>query len=117
MLAPYRQSPQCRSIRLSVTAAFDRCEAKEHLMTARPARLLAYLLLLLALSAGISLASSGAAIAADGNHSPTAICLTGSSFSHPGTSHAACHSRTAQLLHCYCCGKDENGHCNHQCCD
>jgi hypothetical protein len=86
-------------------------------MTTRSPRLVAYLVLLLALSAGVSLASSGAAIAADGTRPPTAVCPIASSFSHRGTFHAACHSRTAQLLHCYCCGKDENGHCNHQCCD
>jgi len=86
-------------------------------MTTRSSRLVAYLVLLLALGAGVSLASSSVAIAADGIHRPTAICPVGSSFSHRGTIHAACHSRTAQLLHCYCCGKDENGHCNHQCCD
>jgi hypothetical protein len=83
-------------------------------MTTRSRRLVAYLVLLLAVGAGVSLASSGAATAADRIHPPAAICPIGWSFSHRGP---ICHSRIAQLLHCYCCGKDENGHCNHQCCD
>jgi hypothetical protein len=102
---------------LSATTAFDHCKAKEHFMTTRSRRLAANLALLLALAAAVSLASSGAATAADRIHPSTAICPVDSSFSHRGTIDAACRSRTAQLLHCYCCGKDENGHCNHQCCD
>jgi hypothetical protein len=85
-------------------------------MTTRSTRLVAYFVPLLALGFGVSLASSGPAIAADGIHPPAAFCLTDSSLAHRRIIHASSHYRTAQL-HCTCCGKDENGHCNHQCCN
>jgi hypothetical protein len=86
-------------------------------MATRSIRLVAYLVLLLALGCGVSLAASGPAIVAGGIHPPSNFCLTPSRFDHRGTINASYHSRFAQLLHCVCCGKDENGHCNHQCCD
>jgi hypothetical protein len=82
-------------------------------MTTRSIRLVAYLVPLLAL--GVSLASWGPAIAAAGNPPPAAFCPTDSSFAHRRTIHTSTHNRIA--LHCNCCGRDENGHCNHQCCD
>lgn len=72
-------------------------------MTARFTRLVAYSVVFLALGSGVSLASSGAP-AANGIRPASALCLRTSS-----------HNRIA--LHCYCCGKDSYGHCNHQCCN
>jgi hypothetical protein len=97
-------------------------EAKEDVMPRRSTRLLAYLFPLLALCAAVSLASSGPAIAAEGvqpasNHLASKFCLADSDFAHRATIRASFHNRFAQLQHCRCCGKDENGHCNHQCCD
>jgi hypothetical protein len=86
-------------------------------MTTRSTRLVAYLVLFLALGSGVSLASSSPAIVADGIRSSSTFCLTDSSFAHRGTIHTFSHYRIAQFGHCYCCGRDENGHCNHQCCD
>ena len=72
-------------------------------MTARFTRLVGYSVLFLALGSGVSLASSGAPVA--NRAGPTfALCRRTSS-----------HNRVA--LHCYCCGKDSYGHCNHQCCN
>ena len=83
-------------------------------MTIRSTRLVACLVLLIVLASGASLASSGPAIAADGTRST--FCLT----EHGLFSREARHSNYSNIRlaqHCRCCGKDENGHCNHQCCD
>jgi hypothetical protein len=88
---------------------------KEDLMTTRFVRLAAFLVPLLAVSAGTSLASSGAAIAATGNPPVAAFCPADSGLAVRRAIRASFHDRLA--LHCYCCGKDENDHCNHQCCD
>ncbi len=69
-------------------------------MTTRFARLLAYLVLLLALTSGVSLASSDPALVAKGK-APLATPCAGPCV--PG-------------CRCVCCGRDQNGHCNHQCC-
>jgi hypothetical protein len=84
-------------------------------MTRRSIRLVAYLVL--ALGAGASFGSSGLAATADGVRPASNFCLADSSFAHRATIRASFHNRFAQLQHCRCCGKDENGHCNHQCCD
>jgi hypothetical protein len=92
-------------------------EAKEDVMPRRSTHLLAYLFPILALCAAISLAPSEPAVAAEGIQPPANFCLADSSFAHRATIRASFHNRFAQLQHCRCCGKDENGHCNHQCCD
>jgi hypothetical protein len=86
-------------------------------MTRHSTRLLAYLFPILALGAAISFAPSGPAFAANGIQPPANFCLADSGFAHRATIRASFHNRFAQLQHCRCCGKDENGHCNHQCCD
>lgn len=86
-------------------------------MTTRCVRLVAYLVPLLALGSGVSLASSGPAIVADGIHPPTTFCPTDSSFAHRGTIPPYSHIRIAQFGHCHCGGYDAYGHCNHQVCD
>lgn len=85
-------------------------------MTTRSIRLVAYLVPLLAFGYGVALASASPAIVADGIHSVSTFCPTDSSFAHRVTMRKSSHHRIAQL-HCYCCGRDENGHCNHQCCN
>jgi hypothetical protein len=92
-------------------------EAKEDVMPRRSTHLLAYLFPILALCAAISLAPSEPAVAAEGIQPPANFCLADSSFAHRAAIRASFHNRFAQLQHCRCCGKDENGHCNHQCCD
>jgi hypothetical protein len=87
---------------------------KEELMTIRSIRLVAYLAL--ALGAGASFASSGLASTADGIRPASNFCLADSSFAHRGTIRKSSQIRVAQQ-HCSCCGRDENGHCNHQCCN
>jgi hypothetical protein len=93
-----------------------RWETGEDIMTIRFIRLAAYLVLLLALGAGMSFASSGLATAVDGIHPASNFCVADSSFSHRGTIRASSWILVAQQ-HCTCCGRDENGHCNHQCCN
>ena len=94
----------------------DLHDATEKLMAARPIRLFAYLVAFLTLGSGISLAASGPAAVAEGTQPPAALCFTDSSFAHRGASYTSFRKHIAQL-HCQCCGKDENGHCNHQCCN
>ena len=86
-------------------------------MPRRSARLFTYCFPILALCAALSLASSGLAVATEGVQPPLKLCLADSNFAHRATIRASFHNRFAQLQHCRCCGKDENGHCNHQCCD
>jgi hypothetical protein len=86
-------------------------------MTTRAIRLLAFLLPLLALGSVVSLASSGLAIVGDGNPPAAALCPTDSNLTLRRTIHTSTHSRIAQFGKCRCCGRDENGHCNHQCCE
>jgi hypothetical protein len=74
-----------------------------------------YLTLLLALGSGVSLPSSGSITVGDSVPDSSTFCLIDSSIFHRGTIHNYTPSRLA--LHCYCCGRDANGHCNHQCCD
>ena len=85
-------------------------------MATRSIRVFACSALLLTLGSGASLAASGPAIVADGPRPAAALCFTDSSFAHRGASYTSFRKRIAQL-HCQCCGKDENGHCNHQCCN
>ena len=90
-------------------------------MTVRSFCLVAYLVPLLAvqllvLGSGVSLASSGPAIVANTSHSSAIFCRSDSRFSHRGNTQTLYSRRIAQL-HCSCCGRDENGHCNHQCCN
>ncbi len=87
-------------------------------MTTRTTRRVAYLVLIAAMASGISLASSGQAIAADSKALPATFCRTDHVLLCRGARHGNFSSiRLAQMFHCYCCGRDENGHCNHQCCD
>jgi hypothetical protein len=88
--------------------------AKEDVMTIRSPRFFPYLALLLALGSGASLAASGAAMA-EGTQPQSMFCPADSSFVHRGATRPF--SRRIAQLHCTCCGKDENGHCNHQCCN
>jgi hypothetical protein len=83
-------------------------------MSIRSIRLAAYLVM--ALGAGASFASSGLAATADGIRPASNFCPADSRFSHRGITRTSSQIRVAQQ-HCYCCGKDENGHCNHQCCN
>jgi hypothetical protein len=87
-------------------------------MTTCSARLVSFLVLLVVLASGISSVSTGSAIAADGTGRPSTVCLTDHALLcrviRQGNYSPI---RMAQMQHCRCCGKDENGHCNHQCCD
>jgi hypothetical protein len=74
-------------------------------MSIRSTRLVACLIPLLALGSAAPLASSSLAFIAHVTKANSLIC---SSSSHLGI---------AQNLHCYCCGWDENKHCNKQCGD
>jgi hypothetical protein len=90
-------------------------EVRENTMNMRSIRVVAFLIPLLTVGGGVALASSGSAGVGAGNSSSAAFCPADLSSGHRRASHASTHGRLA--LHCYCCGKDENGHCNHQCCD
>jgi len=79
------------------------------LMTTRSIRPVAYLVALLALGTGVSLAASGPAKVAAANPAPVAFCSADSSFAQRRTIHTSTHNRIA--FHCRCCGRDENGHC------
>jgi len=83
-------------------------------MTIRFIRLVVFLLPLLALSSGVSLAASSSAAVPAGNSSHAPFCPADSGVAHQRTTHAY---RVAQFGHCRCCGRDQNGHCNHQCCN
>jgi hypothetical protein len=84
-------------------------------MSARSIRLAGCLVALLALGTGVSFAASGPAKVAAANPAPVAFCPTDPSFAQRRNICISTHDRIA--LHCRCCGTDENGHCNHQCCD
>jgi hypothetical protein len=73
-------------------------------MTIRSTRLVACLVPLLALGSAAPLASSSLAFIAHVTQPNSLVC--------PSSQRGI-----AQNLHCRCCGWDENGHCNHQCCD
>jgi hypothetical protein len=83
-------------------------------MAARAVRLAACLIPLLALGSGISLASPGPVDVAGGHPTTAAFCAVDWTATHRRATPSA---RDRVALHCYCCGRDENGHCNHQCCD
>jgi hypothetical protein len=78
-------------------------------MTTCSIRLVAYLVLLLALGTGVSLAASGPTKVAAANPAPVAFCPTGPSLAQRRTIHTSTHNRIT--FHCRCCGRDENGHC------
>jgi hypothetical protein len=78
-------------------------------MAARFPRLAA--LLLLALAFGGSPAS-----AADGKAPFSAFCPVDHALLCLGAQGSRS-PQTRLAFHCRCCGRDENGHCNHQCCD
>jgi hypothetical protein len=84
-------------------------------MNIRSIRLVTLLVPVLAVGTGVSLASSGSAGVVAGNPQSAAFCPADSRFVQPRTNNTPTHGRIA--LHCHCCGRDENGHCNHQCCD
>jgi hypothetical protein len=75
-------------------------------------RLLSALVLLGVVATGVSLALTGST---DTVHRTSNVCLT-TAITRVREHADYCPVRTAQL-HCHCCGRDENGHCNHQCCD
>jgi hypothetical protein len=85
-------------------------------MIARSTRRIACLIALLVLGFGASLPTSGAAIAADGVPSSSRLCVADARLADQRIL-ACSNQRFAQLPHCSCCGTDENGHCNHQCCN
>ena len=85
-------------------------------MIARSTRLTACLVALLVLGFGASLALSGAAMAADGVPSSSRLCVADARLAAQRTLVCA-NQRIAPLPHCSCCGTDENGHCNHPCCN
>jgi hypothetical protein len=84
-------------------------------MTTRSTRLAAFLVLLIVLASGVSLASSGPALTTGGMQTSTS-CRTDHVLLIRGPRHTN-YSPIRMAQHCRCCGKDENGHCNHQCCD
>jgi hypothetical protein len=86
---------------------------KGGLTTTRSIRLAAHLLLLLALSTAASLASPAPVSIAAGHSTPVAVCPA--EYSSALRRAISTHTRVA--FKCRCCGRDENGHCNHQCCD
>jgi hypothetical protein len=81
-------------------------------MSIRAKRLAPFLVLLVVVAAGGSLALNGSTTAPERAHRISTVCLIARAPGHE----KACPVRTADL-HCHCCGTDENGHCNHQCCD
>ena len=82
-------------------------------MTTGSARLLKVLGLVLVVALGVSFASGSATVASK-SPSTSSICVgdSGRGINQP-------HSpfRIAQYAHCTCCGRDDQGHCNHQCCN
>lgn len=84
-------------------------------MTARAIFFAVFLLTLLALGVGASRASSGPVAAAATNTLSAAFCSTVARSTHKQTNHTSIHNRIA--FRCYCCGRDENGVCIHQCCE
>ena len=83
-------------------------------MGARLTRLAAFLLL--AAASGASPASSGPAFAAGGKAPFSAFCPADPALLCTGAQ-VSRSPQTRLAFHCRCCGRDENGHCNHQCCD
>ena len=71
--------------------------------------------LLLALGSGVSLASSASTIVGDNVHHYSTFCLI--NIEHFSSRYYPQLSPRRLALHCYCCGRDENGHCNRRCCD
>ncbi len=87
-------------------------------MTARAIRLVSFLVLLVVLASGLSLLSSGSAIADASACRPAGYCLNERGLPGRGAGQGNYSPiRLAQFGHCRCCGRDENGHCNHQCCN
>src|SRR5690348_4167205 len=87
---------------------FHRSMAKEDCVAIRFISLIACLVTLLALNTGVSVASPGPTGVATATQ-PTAFCPA-----QRGAGATSTQNRVA--LRCHCCGRDENGHCNHQCC-
>jgi hypothetical protein len=73
-------------------------------MAIRSTRLVASLVPLLALGPAAPLASSSLAFIGHVTQPGSLVCLS-------------TQRGNGQNLHCRCCGWDEYGHCNHQCCD
>ncbi len=76
-------------------------------------RLVAYLVPLFVASTGASLASSAPVGVVAGHATSIAFCPADASVVGQ---RATTSPRTRLALKCRCCGRDENGHCNHQCC-
>jgi hypothetical protein len=85
-------------------------------MTNRFVRLVSFLVLLVVLAAGGSLASSQSAFAVDGAQRSSALCLNDQALPGRGARHGNYSPIRVAQIHCHCCGWDENKHCNHQCC-
>jgi|tagenome__1003787_1003787.scaffolds.fasta_scaffold15147456_1 hypothetical protein len=70
--------------------------------------------LLLTWGVAVSIMSWSSDIVTTGNPVPAAFCAT-----HSGSTQqeARISSKNRAAFKCRCCGRDENGHCNHQCCD
>jgi hypothetical protein len=110
-------SPNVALARRSIVmATFDSWGAKGANMTNRAFRFVAFFALFMVLVFGASLATLIPANASNGTTNATPICLADNGlFARNASKTNYSHMRLA--LHCHCCGKDENGHCNHQCCD
>jgi len=79
-------------------------------MTTRSIRLVALLMSLVAFGTGESFASSEST-SGTVKRPQLAACRP----TDPGLASRRTDGRIA--FKCRCCGRDENGHCNHQCCD
>ena len=81
-------------------------------MRPRTLHLVALVAALLAMGTAAPLASPAPVVAA--HPTSTAFCPI-DTRSRQGAGDRSTRNRIA--FKCRCCGRDENGHCNHQCCD
>lgn len=84
-------------------------------MAIRSIRLIVFLIPLLALGTGTSLASPGLDKVAAKNPHLAAFCPADPGLASRRADRKS--TRSSIAFKCRCCGRDENGHCNHQCCD
>ena len=83
-------------------------------MTVRSIGLAGGFVLILTLNTSVSFASSDRVVASAGNSVAASYCPSVASDQRPTVKMS---TRDRLALHCKCCGTDENGHCNHQCCE
>lgn len=84
-------------------------------MITRSIRVVAFLTPLLVIATQASLASSEPTNAAFKTPHVAAFCPADPAVAPRRTDRPSTHNRIA--FKCRCCGRDDNGHCNHQCCD